>query len=694
MEKPRLSPHWRYTFERCLIVLWLVAVAWLLFATLRAQALHAAELPRELGASTLFFRGADGFDPAAPLSTDVRISVVGVVARIRVAQRFRNDGPGWVEAVYAMPLPDDAAVDRLTIRIGERVIEGEIREREAAERIYAQARDAGKRASLVSQTTPNIFKTSVANIGPGEAIDVTIEYLQTARYDAGEFSLRFPMTSTPRYGADAPLLQGGADAASPHYAAANPRVIKAALVNATPPTLPVTHEANIDVLLEPGVPLAAVGARSHAVRIVRDGASDRLELSAPSIAMDRDFVLYWRPALGRVPRVTALTETEGDETYALLMILPPGDTQSYQAEPREVLYVIDTSGSMAGTSLREAQTALETALGHLTGADRFNAFQFNSSTSSLYRAPVSLTSESYTRALAYVKGLKADGGTEMAPAIRAALAQPATPGYLRQVIFLTDGGVANETALFAAIKQGLGDARLFTIGIGSAPNSYFMRKAAQFGRGTYTHIGNETEVADAMQALFDKLERVALTDVLVDWPAAAEIYPPQAPDLYAGEPLVMTASWPAHAGDDAIAVQAFGRIAGTLWSHSVTAHADSLPGIAELWARRKIEYLIDSRVDGIDEALIRKSVVDVALAHHLVSPYTSLVAVDHTPARASGTIEHRALANMTPAGNVVAGLPQTATAAPLYRWLGLVLLAIAAFSSVGAYVTRRPLAST
>ena len=227
---------------------------------------------------------------------------------------------------------------------------------------------------------------------------------------------------------------------------------------------------------------------------------------------------------------------------------------------------------------------------------------------------------------------------------------------------------------------------LFTIGIGSAPNSHFMRKAAQFGRGTYTHIAKLSEIVGAMSGLFDKIERVALTDVLLDWPGAVEIYPAQVPDLYAGEPLVVAASFPARAAEP-LAVEAFGRVAGVQWSQRVIAPTDSLPGIATLWARRKIEYLTDGRVDGTNEELIRKLIVDVALEHRLVSPYTSLVAVDKTPARSDAAVlERRAVDNMPPQGAQWTTLPQTATPAPLLRWLGALLLLIA----IGVGVTGTP----
>jgi len=195
----RLPREIRYALEDWAPFLFAVGLALLLLATLKAQLARAAEFPKQVGAGQLLFQTADGgFDPAAPLSTDIRISVAGVVARVAVAQRFRNPGASWAEAVYALPLPDDAAVDTLKMTIGDRVIEGEIHERAQAEKIYGDARAAGQRTSLVRQTSANLFTTAVANIGPGESIDITIEYLQTARHDAGEFSLRLPLRGTTR----------------------------------------------------------------------------------------------------------------------------------------------------------------------------------------------------------------------------------------------------------------------------------------------------------------------------------------------------------------------------------------------------------------------------------------------------------------------------------------------------------------
>ncbi|HEY3517156.1 MAG TPA: marine proteobacterial sortase target protein, partial [Gammaproteobacteria bacterium] len=620
----------------------------------------------------------------------------------------------YLEAVYVLPLPDDAAVDRLTMKIGERVIEGEIHERQAAERIYGEARAAGQRASLVRQTSANLFTTAVANIAPGEHIDITIEYLQTARYDAGEFSLRVPMTFTPRYGA--PDTPEGVSALTSVVLPEPLQMLSemAAGARSTP-----RNEALVHAVLAPGMPLEWIGSRTHELSSVHqqgpawsaarpamkvangaiaNGVFEHpppadlyvLDTVAPRVPMDRDLVISWRPQVGVSPAISALTETVGDTTYALLMILPPAPAHMRNAQPREQIFVIDSSGSMAGQSMLQAKAALKDALGRLRGGDLFNIVDFDSATRTLYPAPRTFTTTTHAQALAFVDGLVADGGTEIGRAIAVALAQPATAGYLRQAIFMTDGAVSAETSVFDEIQRSLRDTRLFTIGIGSAPNSYFMRKAAQFGRGTYTHIGNTGDVNEKMTALFAKLERVALSDVIVDWPEAVELYPNEIPDVYAGEPLVLAASFPARPDKPLIAT-AFGLAAGAPWKQTVGGSPSELPGISTLWARRKIEHFIDSRVAGLDEALIRKLVIDTALEHHIVSPYTSLVAVDKTPARsASAALERRNIDNTMPAGaQWQAAFPKTATPGPLLRWLGALSLILAGSLLVAAHLPRR-----
>ena len=335
---------------------------------------------------------------------------------------------------------------------------------------------------------------------------------------------------------------------------------------------------------------------------------------------------------------------------------------------------------MSGTSIEQAREALTMALTRLTPQDRFNVIQFNSNTSQLYPSAVPVTSRTLAEAKQYVGYLHADGGTEMADALKVALNSSDNPKLLRQVIFMTDGSVGNEDELFTIIRNKLGDSRLFTVGIGSAPNSFFMTKAAEFGHGTFTYIGKIEETGEKMEALFQKLEKPVLTNINVNLPGVVEgeVWPKRVPDLYAGEPVMISAALSSAQGD----VTMSGNVGSEKWQSSVALAGNKTEsGVAVLWARKKIGALMDTARDNPDEA--KSAVIKVALDHHLVSKYTSLVAVDVTPARpADATLKAGAVPTNLPEGwnheAVFGQLPKTATAAELNLLLGLTLVLLAA----------------
>lgn len=638
-----------------------------------------AQIPVDASAGTLYFRTAPlVYEAATRLAMDVDIGVTGIVARVTVEQRFRNDGANWVEGIYVFPLPDDAAVDHLVMQIGSRRIVGEIQRREEAKRTYERARAAGQPASLVEQERPNLFTSSVANIAPGQEIVIEIAYLQTVAYAQGRFSLRFPMTLTPRYVPGAPT----GHASGVGFSFDTTAVADASRI--TPPVLGpgsgISNLATIEAVVDAGVALTSISSSSHEVITTRVDDRHQLSLSAGTTDMDRDFVIEWQPVVGTAPRAIAFTEARANASYVLLMVLPPAQAQLTETRPRELIFVIDTSGSMGGSSIEQAREALLNGFSRLTAVDRFNVIEFNSSARALFAEPVLATSDNLSTAARAVAQLAANGGTNMEPAIRMALGTTPADGYLRQIVFVTDGSVGNEASLFETIARSLGDARLFTIGIGSAPNTHFMRKAAQFGRGAFSHIGRLDEVGREMARLFDKLEHVALTDIRLDWPSAVEVFPERVPDLYIGEPLVVTARLD-HVIFAPLDIESSGFVGRLPWSQVIGIGPGRSAGIATLWARRKIEGLLDSRLEGVGEASIRKRVIEVALEHELVSPYTSLVAVDQTPERSrEALLERQAIANMLPAGAdagaIFGRFPQTATSSRLEMLLGVTLAAL------------------
>ena len=477
-----------------------------LISALAATAAGAESAPVPPGRVTegaLFWRTPESqaLVPAPLLGTDVHMVVTGIVGRARVRQEFTNPGSAWTEGIYVFPLPEDAAVDHLRMRIGERVIEGVIKERAAAKAQYEGAKRAGQRASLVEQERPNIFTTSVANVPPGAAITVEIEYQHAIRYDSGQFRLRFPMVVGPRYipGTPAPPSSGGEG-----WAPDTDQVPDALRI-----TPPVAHPSrgplnpvSLVIELDPGAPPARLESSYHEIQTTPlAGGRYRIELARGTVPADRDFELMWQPHAEAAPLANLFTERKGGETFAILMVTPPApDALDVARLPREVIFVIDNSGSMHGASIDQAKAALKMALGRLRPTDSFNVIRFNHTTDALFSDARAATPQNLALADRYVSRLHADGGTEMLPALQLALDGHEHPGRLRQVIFLTDGSVGNEAQLFAAIHERLGDNRLFTIGIGSAPNSHFMREAARLGRGTSTYIGSVTEARQLEEA--------------------------------------------------------------------------------------------------------------------------------------------------------------------------------------------------
>lgn len=625
--------------------------------------------------------------PAPVLKTDVQISVTGVIARATVRQEFTNPSSqkgDWLEGIYVFPLPETAAVDHLRMKIGVRTIEGQIKEKSEAKQVYEQAKQEGKRASLVEQERPNVFTTSVANIGPGEHITVEIEYQETIRYDNGRFQLRFPMAVGHRYIPGTPVIVEGQAPKGTGTALDTDRVPDASRI--TPPVQPPSqgsiNPVSLSISLNPGIPVANVESPTHPIIVIPTPEGHyQISLREDAVPADRDFQLVWHQAPHREPLATIFTEQRRGETYAMLMITPPTQPDEKMPRmPRDLTFIIDTSGSMAGPSIEQAKSSLAVALTRLTTQDRFNIIQFNNTVRSLFPTLEPVTTTTIKKAIRYTEGLSASGGTEMLPALRHALKSRQDTSRIQQIVLLTDGQIGNEDELFELLHHRLGTRRLFTIGIGSTPNSHLMRKTAEFGRGTFTYIGHVSEMKENLDGLLKKLERPVLNDIVFDpsgWSGLAQ-YPVQIADLYEGEPIVLAIK------ADSIPTQAMlkGRAGQQPWTLPVSfKSATSHGGLSVYWARQKISALMDESYTGGAEEVIRTAVLDVALSHHLVSKYTSLVAVDITPARPTDklTKEQESAASLAATNDAtsIASLPKTATSGQLQILLGLAALSAA-----------------
>jgi Ca-activated chloride channel family protein len=597
--------------------------------------------PGEMRSGALLLAAGDGTFVEAPrLGADYDVTVSGPTARARVTQMFRNPGATHVEAVYVYPLPEGAAVDSLKMVIGDRVVVGAIKERQEAKAIYEAAKVEGRKAALVEQERPNIFTNSVANIGPGETVVVQIEYQEPVRRVGSEFSLRVPLVTGPRYN-PRPLAQvvdmgrGGWGQAIVDPVPDRARIEPAYLdPREAAPTNPVT----IRIRLAAGFPLGEVKSRHHTVTSEAAGEDARIvTLAAGAVPADRDFELTWTAADARAPAVGLFRESVAGSDYVLAFVTPPAVEVAAEKNPREVILVIDNSGSMGGTSIVQAKASLAYALKRLGRDDRFNVIRFNHTMEQLFPQAVAADPSNLARAAAWVDALQATGGTEMLPALEAALIDhaPGNSRHLRQVVFLTDGAIGNEQQLLDAIAARIGRSRVFTVGIGSAPNSFLMTRAAELGRGTFTHIGAVGEVEERMKSLFERLESPAVTGIAASFgDNAADQAPAILPDLYRGEPLVLAARLARPGGT----LEIKGMIGEQPWVVTLPlSGAAEGKGISKVWARRRIaDAEVAKLLRKLTPADADKAILALALEHHLVSRLTSLVAVDQVIAREPG----------------------------------------------------------
>jgi len=678
----------RHPLWRAGLMLLLAAVGVLLFGPKGV----AAE-PGDVTSGALMMRARDGDQvvEAVRLGTDIDMAVSGLTVRTRVTQAFRNNTGRWVEAVYVYPLPDDGGVDTLKMVVGRKVIVGEIRKKAEAQAIYDAAKAQGQKAALVEQGRPNMFTNTVANVGPGETVLVQIEYQAPVAVSGGSYSLRVPLVVAPRY---------ASPGAAPAPDAAAPRVQGR------------INPVSITVHLRAGFPLANVASATHALDVRDERGGKRITLADGEVPADRDFVLTWRPAPLAAPAVGLFHEKVAGGDYILAQVTPPISMRTTPPAPRDIVFVIDNSGSMGGESMRQAKASLAYGLAHLKPGDRFNVVRFDDSLTVLFPSVVAAEAANVAKAQRFVAGLEANGGTEMIPAMAAALKDDpaAGAGRLRQVVFLTDGEIGDEQGLFDTLTAQRGRSRVFMVGIGSAPNTYLMNRAAELGRGTFTHIGSVDAVEEAMRRLFDKLENPVATNLTARFEGAdADVAPAVLPDLYRGEPVTLAARVGALRGVLVIG----GVIDGQPWETRIPLNdAEAGAGVSKLWARRKItDAEVARSLSQITEEEADARVLKLGLEHRLVTSQTSLVAVDKTPSRPAGApLERADLPLNLPAGwdfdalfgdcttgdspadadaNLeVAGLdlPQTATDGPLLVLLGLGLLALGGLLGAGGWV--------
>ncbi|HEU4385286.1 MAG TPA: VIT domain-containing protein, partial [Anaeromyxobacteraceae bacterium] len=562
--------------------------------------------------------------------TRVYAQVSGNVARVEVTQLYRNPTGRRLEAVYAFPLPPNAAVTDMAFRIGKRVIASEVERREEAKRTYEQAKKEGKTAALTEQERPNLFTQSVANVPPGETVAVLLRYVHEVPFDDGRYLFHFPTTIGPRYIPGAPTGKPG-----PGRAPDADQVPDASRI--TPPVLAPGERpaADLDVVvrLVPGAAFADLASKSHRVVSGLDGDGALLvALAEDDRRPNRDFVLAWRPAAPE-PEAYALLQPEKGDDWLMLFVQPPASVQATQVRPREVVFLLDKSGSMSGQPIETAKALILRSLGAMRPDDTFQIVAFDSGTVSMTERPVAASPANAAAAEAWLASLSGGGGTEMLKGVLAALGPPADPRRLRMVVFCTDGFIGNEEAIVRAVERTRGESRVFGFGIGTSVNRYLIEGVSRAGRGAAEFVGVREPPEEAVTRLFKRLDRPVLTDLLVRFEGGEvrDLEPERLPDLFAGQPLVVVGrSGPRPPRTVLLA----GKLGGAPWERRLPiatrsgAVAPEAPVVGTLWARRRIDGLTDATPRGADPRAAVEEVVQLGMRFKLVTQWTSFVAVE------------------------------------------------------------------
>ncbi len=531
----RIPAIWRRRHALARVVGGLI-VAW----SLLVGSPGAAQEERPVPGGALQIVGPDG-QPlgACPLKhTDVQAEIVGMVARVQVRQTFHNPRTDKIDAVYVFPLPQDAAVDDMAMLVGDRRIVGQIKPRDDARAIYEQARAAGHVASLLDQERPNIFTQSVANIEPGAQVVIDISYVETVPYTDGEFEFVVPTVVGPRYMPGVPVGHAGTGTVPdttgvPDASRISPPV--------TRPGTRAGHDLSLTVRLDTGRELGDVQSVLHEVDIQRTGPG-RASVTLKQLAdlPNRDFILRYRTA-GDAIGDMFLAESDRRGTFFTLVLEPPRRVVAEQVRPKELVFVIDRSGSMSGFPIEKAKETMRLAIERMHPHDTFNLMSFAGGTGRCFDKPVPNTPANRAAALQYLDDLQGAGGTEMMPAILEALGGPIDPRRLRVVCFMTDGYIGDDMAIIDAVRRNAGTARVFAFGIGNAVNRFLLDRMALVGRGQVEYVTLESAGDAAATRFQERVDAPVFTDISIDWGTlpVTDVSPLPLRDLFSVQPLVV-----------------------------------------------------------------------------------------------------------------------------------------------------------
>ncbi len=591
--------------------------------------------------------------------TDVKAEISGSLARVTVTQDFHNPFEEKIEAVYAFPLPQSAAVDDMTMIVGDRAVKGKIKRREEARAIYEAARDAGQTASLLDQERPNIFTQSVTNIAPGAEVKITISYVEFLKYEDGTYEFVFPMVVGPRYIPGQPFSEqalptggpndgsNGAPSGAPSgapggapggggWAPDTSQVPDASRItpHVAPEGIRAGHDISIEVKLDTGVPIDDLKSTLHEVDVTRhDDRRAVVRLKNQSTIPNKDFILKFDVA-GKKIADAVMTHRGAQGGFFTLMLQPPERVTAADVTPKELVFVLDTSGSMQGFPIEKAKETMKLALDNLYPDDTFNLITFAGDTRILFPRPVQATRENLHRAQVFLASHQGSGGTEMMKAIRAALATSDKNDHVRIVCFMTDGYVGNDMEIISEVQKHP-NARVFSFGIGSSVNRFLLDKMAEAGRGEVEYVSLEDDGSAAARRFHERVRNPLLTDIEIDWSGlpVKDVYPKRIPDLFSVKPLILTGRYTGAARG---VIRLRGNLAGQNFIREIPVELPESQNehdvLSTLWARTRIDDLMSQDYAGLQNGStkpeLQEAITQLGLEYRLMTQFTSFVAVE------------------------------------------------------------------
>jgi len=560
-------------------------------------------------------------DTVLPLKfTEVRADITGMLAEVKVSQKFYNDLEENIEAVYMFPLPHESAVLDFEVITGDKVIKSVIKERGEAKKTYEKARQEMKKAALLEQDKEDLFTISVANIEPGQTVLVNIRYYETIKYEEGEYEFVFPMTATPRY-----VGKDGGGVPERMEGKSFPSVIPAEKSGG--------REINIFINLEAGFEIGSISSPTHNLFIQEKGKSRReIQLAREGEIPNKDFVLKYSSTGEKEETILSFYREEGKAGTFMLHITPKMDYGPEEMIRREIIFVLDRSGSMGGTPMEQAKRALKDCLRALRGGDAFSVITFDTEIECLSERPMEFNEENLKKADKFIEATFARGGTEILSSLKKAFKMPAGKDHLRQIVFLTDGAIADVESSIEEITRNLGNSRIFTFGIGCGVNRHFLEKIAQTGRGTCQFISNPVQIREAIEKFTVETSCPVLSDINLEWEGAAvsDILPEPVPDIYFGKVLYLLGRFHSEGKVKAILSGNTGK--GTFRQEipvELPAKDITYPVIETIWAKKHIDFLLEkTKEEPKKKQELRDEIIGVAMKYNLVTPYTSLVAVE------------------------------------------------------------------